>query len=86
MDKVQLIMQICIFVMLTAAYFLLENYKLSTKWKGITQVAFLYGVTLLFFFTKFIETITWFIIVGGIMLFNILKSYRNERRIKGFNS
>jgi hypothetical protein len=86
MDNVQLIMQICIFAMLTAAYFLLDNYRLSTKWKRITHVAFLYGVTLLFFFTRFIEAITWFIIVGGIMLFNILKSYRNERRIKGFNS
>ena len=86
MDKVQLFMQCSIFIMLISAYLLLSNHILSEKWKVITQVGFLYGVTLLFFFTKFIETITWFIIVGGIMLFNILKSYRNERRIKGLHS
>ena len=83
MDKVQLFMQCSIFLMLISAYFLLSNNILSAKWKAITQIGFLYGVTLLFFFTKFIETITWFIIVGGIMLFNILKSYRNDRQIRG---
>ena len=86
MDKVQLVMQFCIFIMLTSAYLLLSTNQFSAKWKATTQIAFLYGVTFLFFFTKIIETITWFIIVGGIMLFNILKSYRNERRIKGLHS
>lgn len=89
MDKVpliQLVMQLCIFLMLIASYALVSTPKVKTKWTKIAEVFLLYGITFFYAFSKAITTITFVSIAIGVVLFNLIKANTNERRIKGLSS
>ena len=87
MDKIQVFLQGCIFIMLISAYYIISSQYVKSRLGIIlVRVIPLYAITIFFALSKVMSVITYIIVIIMAVLLNGINDKRNERRIKGFYS
>lgn len=72
------------FIIMAALYFYAASGKKNCKKIKMAEILLLYANTFVFAFSKMLSSAVFFIFIAAVVLFNIDKVKRNERRNKGY--
>lgn len=80
------IVEFCVFILTAAIYFIVAHKSRDTKNSKLAQILLLYANIAVLGFCKRLSATIVFVFVAAVVLFNLNKAKKNERRNKGYSS